>query len=113
MDGCSGSAVANIGHGNEEVADFGREHIRRIAFTHLSRWTVSAIGSSQVSMLAMAIVLCGHARTGIEDVLEYEKGVPATNKMLVERVVRLAKELGRDIATTNEAREILNIKKTS
>lgn len=78
-----------------------------------STWTVSAIGTSQVPMLAMAIVLGGHARTGIEDVLEYEKGVPATNMMLVERVVRLAKDLDRDIATTDEARKILSIKKTS
>lgn len=43
LDGCSGSAVANIGHGNKEVADFAREQIKRIAFTHLSRWTVDSI----------------------------------------------------------------------
>ncbi|RJQ61365.1 MAG: 3-keto-5-aminohexanoate cleavage protein [Desulfobacteraceae bacterium] len=70
-------------------------------------WTVSAIGNSQVPMLAMAILMGGHARTGLEDVLEYEKGVPATNRMLVERVVRLAKELGREIAGVEEARKIL------
>lgn len=43
IDGCSGSAVANIGHGNEEVAEFAKEHMKRIAFTHLSRWTVDSI----------------------------------------------------------------------
>lgn len=43
IDGCSGSAVANIGHGNKEVAEFAKEHIERIAFTHLSRWTVDSI----------------------------------------------------------------------
>ncbi|MDK2919131.1 MAG: hypothetical protein PWQ37_1864 [Candidatus Petromonas sp.] len=43
IDGCSGSAVANIGHGNKEVAQFAKEHIERIAFTHLSRWTVDSI----------------------------------------------------------------------
>ena len=51
-----------------------------------STWTASGIGNSQVPMLAMAMLLGGHARTGMEDVLEYEKGVPATNRMLVERV---------------------------
>ena len=51
----------------------------------------------------------GHVRTGMEDVLEYEKGVPATNAMLVERVVRIAKAVGREIATPAEAREILGI----
>ncbi|MHC4916229.1 MAG: aminotransferase class III-fold pyridoxal phosphate-dependent enzyme, partial [Planctomycetota bacterium] len=43
IDGCSGSAVANIGHGNREIAEFAREQMERIAFTHLSRWTVDTI----------------------------------------------------------------------
>lgn len=43
IDGCSGSAVANIGHGNKEIAEFAKEHIERIAFTHFSRWTVDSI----------------------------------------------------------------------
>ncbi|WP_432409235.1 aspartate aminotransferase family protein [Wukongibacter sp. M2B1] len=43
IDGCSGSAVANIGHGNKEVAEFTKVHMERIAFTHLSRWTVDSI----------------------------------------------------------------------
>lgn len=43
IDGCSGSAVANIGHGNSEVAEFTKNHMERIAFTHLSRWTVDSI----------------------------------------------------------------------
>lgn len=43
IDGCSGSAVANIGHGNTEVAEFTKDHMERIAFTHLSRWTVASI----------------------------------------------------------------------
>ena len=76
-----------------------------------STWTVCGIGTSQVPMLAMAIILGGHTRTGLEDVLEYEKGAPATNGLLVERVVRLAKELGREIATPDETRSILGLKK--
>lgn len=43
LDACSGSAVANIGHGNEEIASYTEELMRRIAFTHLSRWTVDTI----------------------------------------------------------------------
>lgn len=43
IDACSGSAVANIGHGNEEVARCYEEQVKRIAFTHLSRWTVDVI----------------------------------------------------------------------
>ncbi|MCG8569279.1 MAG: aminotransferase class III-fold pyridoxal phosphate-dependent enzyme [Spirochaetes bacterium] len=43
IDGCSGSAVANIGHGNKEIAHYAKEHIEKIAFTHLSRWTMDSI----------------------------------------------------------------------
>ncbi len=43
IDGCSGSAVANIGHGNKEVAEYTKKQMERIAFTHLSRWTVDTI----------------------------------------------------------------------
>lgn len=43
LDACSGSAVANIGHGNKEVAEYTKELIERIAFTHLSRFTVDTI----------------------------------------------------------------------
>ena len=74
-----------------------------------STWTVSGIGRSQVQMITMAIALGGHVRTGLEDTIEFEKGVPATNKMLVQRVINIANAAGRSIATTDEARKILNL----
>lgn len=43
LDACSGSAVANIGHGNKEIATYAAEQMGKIAFTHLSRWTVDTI----------------------------------------------------------------------
>lgn len=43
LDACSGSAVANLGHGNKEVAEFAREQMETIAFTHLSRFSTRAI----------------------------------------------------------------------
>jgi 3-keto-5-aminohexanoate cleavage enzyme len=76
-----------------------------------STFNVCGIGPAQVPMLTLSMLLGGHVRTGLEDTLLYEKGVPATNTMLVERVVRLAKELGRQIATPDEAREILGLNK--
>lgn len=75
-----------------------------------STWTVSGIGKSQVPMIALAILMGGHVRTGLEDVLLYENK-PATNPMLVERVIRIAKELGREIATYDDAKEILKLLK--
>lgn len=75
-----------------------------------STWTVSGIGTSQVQLLTMAMVMGGNVRTGIEDVLMFDKGVPATNKMLVERVVRIANAIGREIASPDEAREYLGLR---
>lgn len=74
-----------------------------------STFTTSGIGPSQLPMLTMSILLGGHARTGLEDTVLYDKGVMASNVMLVERVVRISKELGREIATPDEARKILSI----
>lgn len=75
-----------------------------------STFTVSGIGRSEFQMAAMAIIMGGHVRVGFEDNVYIEKGIPAkSNAQLVERVVRLAKELGREIATPKEAREILGL----
>jgi len=74
-----------------------------------STWTACAIGRSQVPILTRAVELGGHARTGLEDTLLYDKGVQATNVMLVERVARMALELGREVATPDEARAVLGL----
>lgn len=75
-----------------------------------STFTVSGIGRSEFQMAAMAIIMGGHVRVGFEDNVYIEKGIPAkSNAELVERVVRIAKELGRAIATPKEARKILGL----
>lgn len=77
-----------------------------------STWTVAGIGRAELPLATMAIVLGGHVRVGFEDNIYYSKGVLArSNAQLVERVVRIAKELEREVATPDEAREILGIKK--
>lgn len=76
-----------------------------------STWTVSGIGSAQIPLLTMAIAMGGNVRTGLEDVIYYEKNVLATNKMLVERVVKIADAVGRKIATVDEAKEIYGLTK--
>ena len=73
-------------------------------------WTVSGIGRNQFPMAALGIVMGGHVRVGFEDNVFIDKGVSAgSNGELVERAVRLANELGRPIATPDEARSILRI----
>ncbi|MCT4566368.1 MAG: 3-keto-5-aminohexanoate cleavage protein [Maledivibacter sp.] len=74
-----------------------------------STWTVCGIGYSQVPIITMAMLLGGHVRTGIEDVLKMQDGSHATNELLVKRVVRIAKEMGREIATVDEAKKILGL----
>ena len=74
-------------------------------------WTVAGIGRSETPLATMAIILGGHVRVGFEDNVYYSKGVLAdSNAQLVERVVRISKELGREVATPDEARQILNLK---
>lgn len=76
-----------------------------------STWTVAGIGRHELPLATMAIILGGHVRVGFEDNIYYNKGELAkSNAQLVERIVRIAKELGREIAKPDEARKILNIK---
>ncbi len=73
-------------------------------------WSVIGIGRAQTPMAALAIAMGGHARVGLEDNIYYAKGELATsNAQLVERVVRLAADLGREVATPGEARGILRL----
>lgn len=72
-------------------------------------WTVAGIGKAQLPMAVLGIVLGGHVRVGLEDNIYYRKRELATNRQLVERVVRISREMDREIATPDEARRILRI----
>ena len=74
-------------------------------------WTVSGVGRAAWTMAAAAIAMGGNVRVGFEDNIYLGKGQKAaSNGELVAKVVRIAKELGREIATPAEAREILSLK---
>ena len=76
-----------------------------------STWTATGIGRHAFTLAAPAIAMGGNGRVGFEDNLYLERGVLAkSNGELVAKVVRIAKELGRPIATSAEAREILGLK---
>lgn len=73
-------------------------------------WSVAGIGAAQLPLATLAIVLGGHVRVGFEDNVWYRKGELArSNAQFVERVVRIAAELGRPVATPDEARGLLGI----
>ena len=77
-----------------------------------STWTSTGIGRHAFTLAAPTIVMGGNVRVGFEDNLYLERGVLAkSNGELVDKVVRMAKLLGRPVATSDEAREILSLKK--
>lgn len=74
-------------------------------------WQVLAIGRYQLPMCAMALAMGGNVRVGMEDSLYAGKGVFAqSNADQVEKIVHIAKELSLEIATPDEARQILGLK---
>ncbi|XMB86188.1 3-keto-5-aminohexanoate cleavage protein [Mycoplasmatota bacterium WC44] len=73
-------------------------------------YSVAGIGRFEYSLAVASIIEGGHVRVGLEDNIYIRKGVLAkSNGELVDKVVRLAFEFGREIATPDEARKILGI----
>ena len=73
-------------------------------------YTVAGVGRYEFPLAMLAILDGGHVRVGFEDNVYLSKGVLAkSNGELVEKVVSLAKEFGREIATPADARRILSI----
>jgi uncharacterized protein (DUF849 family) len=73
-------------------------------------WQVIGISTDQWLLVATALSLGGHVRVGLEDNLYLSEGVMAEgNAPLVEKAVRMAKDIGREPATVEEAKEILKV----
>ncbi len=74
---------------------------------------VTGIGPVQLPCIPNALLLGGHVRVGLEDNLYYAQGELATNIQLTERAVRIIHEMGYELATPREAREILGLPQLS
>jgi 3-keto-5-aminohexanoate cleavage enzyme len=75
-----------------------------------STWSVAGIGRHQLTLGTIALAMGGNVRVGFEDNIYYRKGQLAkTNAELVARIVRIAHELERPVATPTEAREMLQL----
>ena len=76
-----------------------------------SNWSATGIGRFQTQINVASMLMGGHVRVGIEDSIyfNYPKKQLATNTELVKRIVRIAKELNREIATPDETRELLGL----
>ena len=74
-------------------------------------WAAFGIGRNEFPAVAQAVLLGGHARVGLEDNLYLDKGVFASNATLVERAVKIIEILGTKVASPDEGRMILGLKK--
>jgi uncharacterized protein (DUF849 family) len=75
-------------------------------------WTAFGIGRMEFPMVAQAWLAGGHVRVGMEDNIFLEKGVLATsNAQLVQRAKDIVRQLGGDIASAKEAREMLGLQR--
>jgi 3-keto-5-aminohexanoate cleavage enzyme len=72
--------------------------------------SVCGLARDQLPMNLLSIATDDHTRTGLEDNIYYSRGVLAqSNAQLVERIVRIAAEAGRPVATPEQARELLSL----
>jgi uncharacterized protein (DUF849 family) len=76
-----------------------------------SIWSVGGVGAPQLKMNVMSLVVGGGVRVGLEDNIWYdeERTRLATNREMVERILVIAKVLGRTPYTHQEAREVLGV----
>ena len=73
-------------------------------------WSVMGVGRTQLPMITMGIILGGHIRVGFEDNIYLRRGVLLkSNAQMVEVAVNLVQQLQGEVATPNDAREILGI----
>ncbi len=73
-------------------------------------WASFALGRMQMPWVAQSVLLGGHVRVGLEDNLYLGRGNKATNAQLVANAVTLIRALGAEVATPDEAREILALR---
>lgn len=74
-------------------------------------WSVVGAGKQQMLLGAVSLAMGGNVRVGLEDSIWLEKGVKAkSNAEQVAKIIRIAKEMSKEIATPDEAREILGTK---
>ena len=74
-------------------------------------WAGFGISRMQMPMVAQAVLLGGHVRVGLEDNLYLERGVHASNGQLVEKAIRIIRDMGARTLSPAEARQLLKISK--
>ena len=102
--GCAGGIAATA-----ENLIFMRNILREVAPD--STWSAFGVGKGAMEIMYTAVTIGGHIRVGMEDNVMYSKGVLAeSNMQLIARARRVIEEYGCEVATPDEAREILSLK---
>jgi 3-keto-5-aminohexanoate cleavage enzyme len=74
-------------------------------------WSAAGIGRAQLPVAIHSLLMGGHVRVGLEDNIYWSKGVLAkSNAQLVDRVRTISESIGRQVASVEEARKMLNLK---
>ncbi len=77
-------------------------------------WSLCTVGLDIFWLGAVAIAAGGHVRVGLEDCVHISRGVLAqSSAQMVERIARLSAEMAREIATPDDAREILSLRRST
>jgi uncharacterized protein (DUF849 family) len=104
-------ALGSIGASPEDIIHM-KHTADRLIGPNNYQWSVIGTGyPAEFRVATIAIMMGGHVRVGLEDNIFLRRGILAkSNAELVEKVVRMAEELDREIATPDEARAFLRLK---
>ena len=75
-----------------------------------SIWCISGIGPAQLPATTQALLMGGHVRVGLEDNHYYAAGQKTNNLALLERQVRIMREMGHEPMSAGEARDLMGLK---
>ena len=78
-----------------------------------AKWAAFGISRAEFPIVAQSWLYGGHVRVGMEDNIYLEKGVLCeSNAQLVSRAKRIINDMGGELASSNETREMLGLKKS-
>jgi uncharacterized protein (DUF849 family) len=94
---------------DRDVFDYYVKTVKRLAPD--AQWCAAGVGKDQIALNDWAVSAGGHARTGLEDNVRFDRYTLApSNAALVKRVVELCDKYERPVATWQQAREILELR---
>lgn len=107
MDKVSQGAISYTQKNHDYIVDL----INQNRGTQKVNWTTMAIAGNQLLGVTYGLLKGGHVRTGMEDNINYAYRRPAkSNAELVERMVRIIRELEMEVATPDEARAMIGLR---